>query len=233
MRERVKVARPRMPLMCVLPGGTRQGHRGFLERIREYEVRNQLPGIGPEHIALITAAGKLPLDSTQMLGVSLLRALREGTREPSLESWKDLQKWMTIENRKIVILAVEPTTDALRGKESAFLENAARWLAEWIPKPSRQLFILVACVRFAKDTERAHIAALVGRFCGRPASDTAPELLELPELPAITREDVANWLDHEVVRQLVGARVRNVINRMFDERESWPMDDLRDRLNAT
>lgn len=244
MRERVKFARPRQPLLCVLPGGTRQGHRGFLERIREYEVRSQLPGIGPEHIALVPVAGKLSVDSPASLGFSILRAMREGVKEPGLESWKDLQKWMTSEGRRMFILALEPTSEALRGKERQFLENATAWLAAWAPKPSRSVLILVACVRHAAPTkwfgtadpeaERARVNDAVAQFAASaPKGEAVPEVVTLPELPSLTREDVDLWLDHDVVRQLVGPRLRKAIDSLFDEREYWSMDDLRDRLSAT
>ena len=61
MRQRVKLAKPGGGLLCILPGGTREGHRGFLERVREYEMRHQIPGVQPEQVVLVQVVGKLPL----------------------------------------------------------------------------------------------------------------------------------------------------------------------------
>ncbi len=241
LRERIRMSRPKPPIMCVLPGGTRQGHRGFLERIKEYEVRGQLPGIGPEHIALVTVSGKLAVDSSKVLGISILRAIRESVKESELESFKDLQKWMVAEDRRIFILALEPTTEAVRGNELQFLRNAANWLSVWVPKPTRQLFILVACVRHSTESrwlgpdpsaERARVVDIVTQFASAPVLDAPmPEILQLPELPSISREHVDLWLDHVAVRQLIGTRHRKTIDELFEEREYWSMDDLRDRLS--
>lgn len=238
MRQRVKLARPGAGILCVLPGGTREGHRGFLQRVREYEMRNQIPGVTPEQVALVPVVGKLSLATPETLGISILRGIRDGVRNPDLDSWRDLQRWMTAEQRRIFILALEPTSEVIRGKERLFLASAAAWLSSWLDKPARHLFVLVACVRYAADESSAGLASERRRILEEVASfnppvppvGLAPEIVKLPELPPITREDIENWLNHESVRQLFGTRLKAIINQLFAERPLWTMDDLRDRL---
>jgi len=238
MRQRVKLAKPGGGLLCILPGGTREGHRGFLERVREYEMRHQIPGVQPEQVVLVQVVGKLPLATPETLGVSILRGIREGVRNPDLESWKDLQRWMNAEKRRIFILALEPTTEVIRGRERLFLGNAAAWLGGWVDKPARHLFVLVACLRYApaergagQVTEQARVCQEVEDFTPLlPAAGLVPEIVKLPELPPITREDIENWLDHEAVKQGLGVRLKATIKQLFTERPVWTMDDLRDRL---
>ena len=120
------------------------------------------------------------------------------------------------------------------------MASAAEWLATWAPRPARQVFILVACVRYSTETrwlgpsaeaERARVADVVSRFAANaPRDELHPEVYELPELPSITREHMDLWLDHAVVRQFIGPALRKTIDDLFEQREYWSMDDLRDRL---
>ncbi len=151
MRQWVKHARPGAGILCVLPGGKREGHRGFLQRVRDYEMRNQISGVTPEQVALVPVGGKLSLATPETLGISILRGLRDGVLNPDLDSWRDLQRWMTAHQRRIFILALEPTSEVIRGKERLSLDNAAAWLGTWLDKPARHLFVLIACVRYAID----------------------------------------------------------------------------------
>ena len=236
MRQRVKLAKPGGGILCILPGGTREGHRGFLERVREYEMRNQLPGVVPEQVVLVPVAGKLSFATPESLGISILRGIRDGAKNPDLDSWKDLQRWMNEEKRRIFILALEPTTDVVRGKERQFLESTARWMGAWLDKPARQLFVLVACVRYATGgddalAEQGRVTELVENFVPPDSAiGLAPEVVKLPELPPITRDDIENWLEHESVKQAFGSSLKPMINQLFTQRAVWTMDELRDRL---
>ena len=197
MRQRVKLAKPGGGLLCILPGGTREGHRGFLERVREYEMRHQIPGVQPEQVVLVQVVGKLPLTTPETLGVSILRGIREGVRNPDLESWRDLQRWMNAEKCRIFILALEPTAEVIRGRERVFLDNAAVWLGRWVDKAASHLFVLVACLRYepaergaGQMSEQERVRQEVEDFTPPlPIAGLMPEIVKLPELPPITFDE--------------------------------------------
>lgn len=240
IRERILLARSAGGILCILPGGTREGHRGFLECVRDYEIRRQIPGVTPEQVVLVPVFGKLPLGTVDTLGISILRGIRDGVQRPKLESWQDLQRWMSSEQRRIFILALEPTSDAVRGKERLFLDNATAWLSRWLDRPARQVFVLVACIRYAGGADGGNLASerarledeLAGFTLPEPGAASMPEIVRLPELPSITSEYINLWLDHDAVKPLSSAAFRANIRQLFAQRPSWSIDDLRDRLDT-
>ena len=223
-------------LFCILPGGARQGHCGFLERVRAYELRHQIPGVAPGQVILVPRVVRQNLETPEKLGATILSAIRDGARDAGVDSWPKLQRWMNGGKQRIFIVALEPPSDALSGREHLFLANAAAWLGRWVAAPARQIFVLVACLRHAGgEGEGERVRRIVDEFVADFSApvDWPPTIVPLPELASITREDVERWWTHEAVKPVRNPRLKAKLDQLFAERAHWAMDDLRDRLAAS
>ena len=223
-------------LFCILPGGARQGHCGFLERVRAYELRHQIPGLAPGQVILVPRVVRQNLETPEKLGATILSAIRDGARDAGVDSWPKLQRWMNGGKQRIFIVALEPPSDALSGREHLFLANAAAWLGRWVAAPARQIFVLVACLRHAGgEGEGERVRRIVDEFVAGFSApvDWPPTIVPLPELASITREDVERWWTHEAVKPVRNPRLKAKLDQLFAERAHWAMDDLRDRLAAS
>lgn len=164
LRERI-LREPGRGLLCILPGEKRECHQGFLERVRAYEVSDQIPDVKPEQVMLARVSGTLSLDTAKKLGDSILFGIRQRVCNAEVECWEDLSQWMDENRCRIFILAVEPTIALLRGKERMFLAHAAAWLSAWVDKPDPKLFVLVACVRYKSCHASVRLTSEQERIC--------------------------------------------------------------------
>jgi hypothetical protein len=233
MRERAKLDKG-SALFCILPGGARQGHCGFLERVCAYELRYQVPNVEPGQVILVPRVVKDNLETPEMLGDTIEAAIRARACDAELDSWPKLQDWMNGGNKRIFMVALDLPSDVLSGRERLLLANAATWLGRWVTVPARQVFVLVACLRYAGgERERVRVRRVIDKFVAgfNAPAGLPPTIVPLPELASITREDIERWWMHEAVKPGRNARWKAAFDELFAEREQWAMDDLRDQLD--